>query len=241
MNSFSCHLSRFTRHGSLPLVMRKRFVGFRHAMRIFFLLDGVAAIVRGVENLSGQPVGHGFLAPPARVTDNPANCERAPPLLVDFDRDLIGRAADPARFDFDCRPDVIHRALKDFERLFAGLFADLCERVIENIFGDGLLTVPHHTIDELSHQRAVINRIGQYFPLFGNSSSWHNQFPVFSFQFSVSSFNPIAENWKLNTENYFLPPLAAVAAPALGRFAPYLERPCLRSATPTESSVPRMT
>jgi hypothetical protein len=26
----------------------------------------------------------------------------------------------------------------------------------------------------------------------------------------------------------------------LGRLAPYLERPCLRPATPTESSVPRM-
>ena len=31
----------------------------------------------------------------------------------------------------------------------------------------------------------------------------------------------------------------AAAAPAFGRFAPYLERPCLRLATPTESSVPR--
>ena len=42
---------------------------------------------------------------------------------------------------------------------------------------------------------------------------------------------------------HFLPPLAGAAplpaAPSFGRLAPYFERPCLRFATPEESSVPR--
>ena len=41
---------------------------------------------------------------------------------------------------------------------------------------------------------------------------------------------------------YFFPLVgAAAAAPPFGRFAPYLERLCLRFATPAVSSVPRTT
>src|ERR1041385_5249579 len=79
-----------------PLVMRERLVRFRHAVRVVFLLDGVAAVVGGVEHLAGEAVGHRLLAAGACGADDPADGETPSALLRDFDRHLVGRAADAA-------------------------------------------------------------------------------------------------------------------------------------------------
>jgi hypothetical protein len=42
--------------------MRESFIGFRHPVRIFFLLDRVSAIVRGVKQFSRKFLFHGLLA-----------------------------------------------------------------------------------------------------------------------------------------------------------------------------------
>src|SRR2546423_194594 len=223
--------------------MGESLVGFGHAVRVLFLLHGVAAIIRSVHDFASQTVCHGLFAAPSGVRDDPANRQRAAPLLRDFYGNLVVRAADAPGFHLDRWPHVVNRALEDFQRLFARLLGDLRQRVVENAFGCGLLTAPHDAVDELRHQRAVVNRVRQNLASLCNSSSWHKfsfQFLVFSFQLVCNQLEPsaLSENLKLKTENcYFLAP----AAPAFGRFAPYLERPCLRSATPTESSVPRMT
>src|SRR6185295_9885724 len=47
---------------SLPFVMRKRFVGVRHTVRIFLLLNSVAAIICRVEDFRCETVGHRLLA-----------------------------------------------------------------------------------------------------------------------------------------------------------------------------------
>src|SRR5204862_546673 len=47
----------------LPLVMSKRLVGIRHAVRIFLFLDCISAIVRRVQKFRRQAVGHRFLTP----------------------------------------------------------------------------------------------------------------------------------------------------------------------------------
>src|SRR5438552_5202482 len=60
-------------HHSLPTVVSKCFVGFRHLVRIFALLDGVSAAVRGVHDLTSELVLHRFLAARCRVADQPAN------------------------------------------------------------------------------------------------------------------------------------------------------------------------
>src|SRR6185295_11879567 len=61
----------------LKLVMRKRLVGVRHAMRIFLFLYRVAAVIGRIENLAGQPVSHRFFAATARIRNNPANRQSA--------------------------------------------------------------------------------------------------------------------------------------------------------------------
>src|ERR1051325_66926 len=144
-------------------------------MRVLFLLDRVAAIVRRIEQLAREPVNHRLLAAPACVLHYPADGQRSTPLLVYLNRNLVGGTADAARLDFDRGPDILDRALENLERLFAGLITDARQRVIEDSLGCGLLTAPHHAVDELRHQRIVIDRVGQHFASFGNSSSWHNQ------------------------------------------------------------------
>src|SRR4030095_8734548 len=57
----------------LPFVMRKCLVRIRHAVRVFFLLHCVAAIVGGVENLGCEAIGHRLFTATSRIRDNPTN------------------------------------------------------------------------------------------------------------------------------------------------------------------------
>src|SRR4051812_46395424 len=49
----------------LPAVMRKRLVGLRHAVDVVLALERAALLGLGVEQLVGQALGHGLLAPGA--------------------------------------------------------------------------------------------------------------------------------------------------------------------------------
>src|SRR5687768_9271463 len=89
------HLSLIT--PLLPLVVREGLVRLGHAVRVVLLLDGVAAVVGGVEHLAGEAVDHRLLAAGAGRAHDPADGERAAALLRDLDGHLIGRAADAAR------------------------------------------------------------------------------------------------------------------------------------------------
>src|SRR5689334_17267226 len=153
--------------------MRESFISVRHAMRVVFLLHGIAAIVGGVENLGREPIRHRFFTAPARVGDNPANSQGTAPLLMNFNRNLVSRTTNAPRFNFDRRLHVVDGAFENLQRLLARLVADLAHGVVENALGHTLLALPHHAADELRDQRAVVNRIGKYFPSFSYSSSWH--------------------------------------------------------------------
>src|SRR3954470_20672508 len=53
----------------LPAVVSERFVRSRHLVRVFLLLDRVAAFVRGIHDLAGQLVHHCLLAAAVGVRD----------------------------------------------------------------------------------------------------------------------------------------------------------------------------
>src|SRR6185503_5719692 len=114
-----------------------------------------------------------FFAAATRVRNYPANCQGAAPLLVYFNRNLIRGSANAPRFHFHRGLHVVDGALEDFERLFAGLVANLAHRIVKNTLCYRLLSFPHHAADELGHERAVIDRIRKHFASFGYSSSWH--------------------------------------------------------------------
>src|SRR5690348_15357600 len=101
--------------------MRERFVRIRHAMRVVFLLHGVAAIVGSIENLVREAIGHRFFTAPAGVGDDPTNSESAAPFLMNFNRNLVSRTTDAPRFNFDRGLDVIDGAFENLQRLLAGL------------------------------------------------------------------------------------------------------------------------
>src|ERR1041385_1725753 len=58
---------------SLPSIVRKRLVGFRHAVHVFLLLDGRAAIIGRVQQFIGKLVHHAFFAAFTRIAHNPAD------------------------------------------------------------------------------------------------------------------------------------------------------------------------
>src|SRR6266851_6390840 len=85
----------------LPAIVRESAVRFRHAVRVFALLDSVAAAVGGVEQFGGEPLHHGLFVAVARGRDDPADAERLTAVGANFDRHLIGGAADAPRAHFD--------------------------------------------------------------------------------------------------------------------------------------------
>src|SRR6185436_330070 len=48
----------------LPAIVGEGLVGLRHLVGIFFLLDGVATHLRGVQELPRQLLAHGLFRPP---------------------------------------------------------------------------------------------------------------------------------------------------------------------------------
>src|SRR5215469_18436489 len=60
----------------LPPVVRKRLIGFRHAVYVFFLLNCGTASIGGVKQLVGQLVDHALLTTRTAVCQNPANRQR---------------------------------------------------------------------------------------------------------------------------------------------------------------------
>src|SRR5690349_2641442 len=68
----------------LPAVMREGFVGFRHAVHIFLLLDGPAARIGRVDQFIRQPVHHRFACTLPRILQQPPNRQRLPAKRIHF-------------------------------------------------------------------------------------------------------------------------------------------------------------
>ena len=105
--------------------MRERLVRFRHLVRIFALLDGVAAVVGGVENLARQFVLHRLLAARGRVGDQPADRQGRAARRAHLDGDLVVRPADAAALDLERRLDVVDGLLEELDRIVLGPLFDL--------------------------------------------------------------------------------------------------------------------
>src|SRR5208337_4561770 len=93
----------------LPPVMRERLVRFRHAMHVFFFLDGGAFSVRGVEQLVGQLLNHSLFAAAARVAYDPTDRQRRSAVGSNFNRHLVVRAAHTPGLYFQQRLGVLDR------------------------------------------------------------------------------------------------------------------------------------
>src|SRR5215831_2016573 len=161
------------REAPLPPVMRKRLVRFRHAMYVFFLLDGSAATVSDIEQFIGQFVNHSLLAAVACISNDPADRQRGSTVDIDLNRYLVVGATDAPGFYFEQRLGILHHLLEQLQGLIAALRLQLRKSFIENTLGRGPLSLPHHRVDELGHQVRPIYCIGWNRPLCDMSFSWH--------------------------------------------------------------------
>src|SRR2546423_10706753 len=87
---------------SLVPEVRESFVAFGHPVGLLFALHRAAGVLRSVENLESELLGHTFPAPLACETDDPAAGAGQPAPRPPLCRSLGGSA--PARPPLDLHP-----------------------------------------------------------------------------------------------------------------------------------------
>src|SRR4029077_19094213 len=160
--------------------------------------------------------------------------ERSSAVGSDCHRNLIVRAADTPRLHFEQRLGILDGLLKQLQGFVSALLLHSGQGFVKNPFGRALLALPHHRVDELRHQVGTINLVRLYGSLWDMSFTRH-----ITPGFKVSEFQCFKVPWLNELET--CETLKLVFYPFFGLFAPYFERPCMRLATPTASSVPRIT
>src|SRR6202140_2111909 len=228
----------------LPAVMRERLVRFRHAVHVFLLLHRPAARIRRVGPLFRQLVHHRLARALPRILQQPANRQRLPAERIHFHRNLVVRAAHASRLDFQQRFHVLDGFLENLQRIVVGLLRHLIHRAVKHALRRRLLAFPHHRADELLHDVAGIDRIGRLRSPEYESFAWHCSLSllrqIFTSQMLFVPHCPsLFRAFFQFLISFFQFPLCYFAAAALGLFAPYFDRPCLRFSTPAASSVPR--
>src|SRR6266849_11138442 len=160
---------------ALPPVMRKGLIGLRHLVRIFFLLDRVAAVVGGIHDLAGALVLHRLLAATVREGDQPSDGQGGAAGGPHFHGNLIVRSADATALHFQCRLDVVDCLLEQLDRIILGPIFNLLQRAVKHALGDRLLSLDHQRVDELRHQLAVVNGIRKDLAFRNFASAWHRR------------------------------------------------------------------
>src|SRR4051794_9158379 len=93
----TARIGRFIGLGVLPAIVREGLVRLGHAVDVVLPLPGAALLLRRIEDLAREALGHRVLAAGAGELDQPANREGASAPGGNLDRDLVGGAADAAR------------------------------------------------------------------------------------------------------------------------------------------------
>src|SRR5579872_1313432 len=159
----------------LPPIVREGLIGLGHAVNVFFLLDGRAFSVGGVQQFIAQFVDHAFFAASARVGDQPANRQRGAPVGVHFHRYLIVRPAYASGLDLEQRLGILHGLGEQLQSFVTAAFRlQARQSFVEDAFRCALLALPHHRVDEFRHQIRTVNRIGFHGSLGRMSFSWHS-------------------------------------------------------------------
>src|SRR4051812_26470961 len=160
--------------------MREGAVRLGHAVRVLALLHRIAAVLRRVHQLARKARGHRLFGAAASRGDQPADGKRLGALRADLDRDLVGRAADPAAADLDARLHIVERVMEHADRLALEAGFDAFEGAIDDAFGDRLLAVEHDRIHELREDHVPELGIGQDFALLWAATTSHWTIPFSS-------------------------------------------------------------
>jgi hypothetical protein len=137
------------------------------------LLDGVAAVVGGVQQLGGQTLHHGAVVAATGSLDQPADGESLAALGADLDGDLVGRAADAAGADLDRRGDVVEGGAEHLDRVGAGAALDEVEGTVHDPLSGRLLALVHDGIHELGEDDVAVLGVRDDLALLGRVTTGH--------------------------------------------------------------------
>ena len=143
-----------------------RWVSSRFFTEAPRLLDASSSSAR-------QAVGHGLLRTAARGLDDPADRQRLGAVRADFDRHLVGRAADAAGAHLEVRLHVVQRIVEGLHRIGLRLLLDLGQRAVDDGLGSRLLAGIHQRVDELGDHQIAKLGIRQNFALLGSVTTGH--------------------------------------------------------------------
>src|SRR5665647_5296 len=146
------------RYCELPAVVSERLVCVSHLVDVFALLDRVATVLAGVDDLVREAIHHRLLVACAGVLDQPAHAERERAVRANVDGNLVGRTTDAAALDLDARANVRERALPDLQRIILRTLGDHVERLVDDALGNRLLAVAHDDVDELGQPATNVGR-----------------------------------------------------------------------------------
>src|SRR5580704_16372308 len=163
---------------ALPSVMRESLISLRHAMYVFFLLDGRAFSIGSVQQFVAQLVDHPSFCTPAGIGQQPADRERCAPVGIDLHRHLIVSAAHAAGLHLKQRLRILHGFREQLQSFVATFFLHFRKGVVKNALGGAALALPHHRVDKLRHQIRTIDGIGWQGPLCCMSFTRHSAFQL---------------------------------------------------------------
>src|SRR5829696_383391 len=144
----------------LPAVVGEGLIRLRHPVDVVLALVRAALLRLGVDELSGEALGHRALAAVAGELHEPADGERPRAAARDLDRDLVGRASHAARADLEHGGQLPDRLLERLDRLVARAARQDLERVVDDLLGERLLAVGHDLVDHLLHEPRALHGVG---------------------------------------------------------------------------------
>src|SRR6185312_5689806 len=156
--------------------MREGTVGVSHPVRVFALLDGLAAAVDGIHEFAAAALLHGVFAALAGGFDEPADGQRLLAIGTHRDRHLVGGATDAARAYLHRRADVVERGVERGDRILAALLLHDVEGPVDDRFGGRLLAVFHERVHEFGDDDVAKLGVGDDFALFGGVTTGHGFF-----------------------------------------------------------------
>src|SRR5690606_33788361 len=143
--------------------------------------------------------------------------------------------------------DVVNGEIEDLDRLFASFSLNLVECAVDDALCDGFLARQHNNVHEFGELYAAKLWIGENFTFGYFATTRHFYFLVTVQLNRDSRSRPFKKMvtymlWahaQSCTDETRITGLRIMNYAFFGRFAPYLERDCLRSFTPCRSSEPR--
>ena len=155
--------------------MSERLVGLRHLVRIVAFLDRIALVLERVRQFQRQRLAHRHALAAFGVVNDPAERQAHLAVAADFDRHLIGRAADAAALHFQVRLDILQRLLEDRQGILLRQLLELRQRAVHDALRRGLFAALHDAGDQPRHDLAAKARVRRDRLFFRSVPSRHSR------------------------------------------------------------------